>query len=363
MKAIQLTIAEPCHENWNQMLPEEQGKFCLSCQKTVVDFSVMSDRQVLEYFEKDTGNTCGRFYGDQLNRPVSITKDKRTNRWKYILQLLIPAVFAMHKAKAQKVLMMGKVAAPVVQPKVPKQDIREFGSAQAATTKTVLKGSIVDDKGKPVPYASIRSMDNQHATMADSSGNFTLRMKDMQPIVISSVGYLERKVATNEFMRMTGFKIGVENGYTVMSGMLMELQPLADGAEVVVTGCGITRRSTYITGGYTRISVNELQDVKVSTKTQTKKVLVKEVSVKIYPNPIMVGHDFKVQFQVVKRGHYLLEIVDASGKLIQAKPITMNNLEQTETIEGYRLIQAGVYVVNLKDAKNKNIFTGKLLVQ
>ena len=42
-KAIQLSVSEPCHENWDKMSPVNQGRFCGSCQKQVVDFSVMSD--------------------------------------------------------------------------------------------------------------------------------------------------------------------------------------------------------------------------------------------------------------------------------------------------------------------------------
>ena len=51
-KKIQLTIDEPCHENWDGMTPVEKGKFCGACQKQVVDFSNMSDRQVAEFFKK-----------------------------------------------------------------------------------------------------------------------------------------------------------------------------------------------------------------------------------------------------------------------------------------------------------------------
>ena len=37
-KALTLTIPEPCGENFNAMTPVKGGKFCGSCDKTIVDF-------------------------------------------------------------------------------------------------------------------------------------------------------------------------------------------------------------------------------------------------------------------------------------------------------------------------------------
>jgi hypothetical protein len=44
-----------------------QGRFCQSCQKTVVDFTQLTDQQTIELLAS-TGNTCGRFAVGQLER-------------------------------------------------------------------------------------------------------------------------------------------------------------------------------------------------------------------------------------------------------------------------------------------------------
>ncbi len=102
-------IEEPCHEKWNKMTQEEQGRFCHSCSKTVVDFSNMSDTQILNYLSKASGNTCGRFASDQLGRSIAMpaTPVKKT-AWAYILSLLLP-LGIWNKLKAQKE-PMGKPA-------------------------------------------------------------------------------------------------------------------------------------------------------------------------------------------------------------------------------------------------------------
>jgi len=51
-KRIQLSVENPCHENWENMSPSEKGRFCGSCQKQVVDFTNMTDGQVAAFFKK-----------------------------------------------------------------------------------------------------------------------------------------------------------------------------------------------------------------------------------------------------------------------------------------------------------------------
>ena len=74
MKKIQLSIPRPCHENWDAMKPSEKGKFCASCQKTVIDFTEMNDRQIAEFFKRPPSSVCGRFQEVQLNRNIEIPR-------------------------------------------------------------------------------------------------------------------------------------------------------------------------------------------------------------------------------------------------------------------------------------------------
>jgi hypothetical protein len=60
-------IPKPCHENWNAMLPEEQGRHCLKCCKTVVDFTNWEVEEIKGYLETNARQkVCGRFRKDQL---------------------------------------------------------------------------------------------------------------------------------------------------------------------------------------------------------------------------------------------------------------------------------------------------------
>ncbi|HQY12993.1 MAG TPA: hypothetical protein PK133_12300, partial [Ferruginibacter sp.] len=61
MQKLHLSIPDPCHENWHHMTPTQQGRYCNACAKEVVDFSMMNDTEVLNYFTRLTHEkVCGR---------------------------------------------------------------------------------------------------------------------------------------------------------------------------------------------------------------------------------------------------------------------------------------------------------------
>ncbi|MEC4004163.1 hypothetical protein OX283_005815 [Flavobacterium sp. SUN052] len=63
-----ITIPKPCHEDWDAMAPERNGRFCSSCTKVVVDFTKMKTTEIQSYFIENQGkNICGRFKTEQLD--------------------------------------------------------------------------------------------------------------------------------------------------------------------------------------------------------------------------------------------------------------------------------------------------------
>lgn len=67
---ILLTIPEPCHEKWNAMTPNEQGRFCNQCSKTIIDFTKLNDQQIIRLIKKTTSGVCAHVNSSQLNRPM-----------------------------------------------------------------------------------------------------------------------------------------------------------------------------------------------------------------------------------------------------------------------------------------------------
>ncbi|MBO9593664.1 MAG: hypothetical protein J7599_12220 [Niabella sp.] len=64
---MNISIPDPCHENWENMQPEEKGRFCNACCKTVIDFTGMSPAAISAYLKAhQSQRVCGRFMTHQL---------------------------------------------------------------------------------------------------------------------------------------------------------------------------------------------------------------------------------------------------------------------------------------------------------
>lgn len=67
---MKITIPKPCHENWENMTPDEKGRFCAVCSKTVRDFSKVPDDEIIAFFSNTSDSICGNFNSSQLNRDL-----------------------------------------------------------------------------------------------------------------------------------------------------------------------------------------------------------------------------------------------------------------------------------------------------
>jgi len=91
----QITIPEPCHENWDKMTPSDNGRFCMSCSKTVIDFSTMLPNEIKHFFvQKQDTKICGRFRNEQLESliiqiPIQILHTQTNYHKMFLLALFI----------------------------------------------------------------------------------------------------------------------------------------------------------------------------------------------------------------------------------------------------------------------------------
>jgi hypothetical protein len=69
MKALHLPIADPCHEDWDAMDPQQQGRFCGKCTKHVHDLSAMTQDEADALLRQRAGSRiCVRYEHDDEGR-------------------------------------------------------------------------------------------------------------------------------------------------------------------------------------------------------------------------------------------------------------------------------------------------------
>ena len=94
-KPFKIVIDHPCQQNWASMAATEKGKFCSSCTKEVIDFTVWEEKAITDFFAAINNQPiCGRFRTHQLDRSriyiPSYLITKPIKKWqRYLLILLL----------------------------------------------------------------------------------------------------------------------------------------------------------------------------------------------------------------------------------------------------------------------------------
>ncbi len=110
-----LHINEACSENWDAMTPNDKGKFCNNCNRTVFDFTTANDNEIIQFIEKAKGEEfCGKFEEQQLNRWLEKTSIRTSNPalYKFLLSFLLLTggqdLFAQEPTKQENVVLKQK---------------------------------------------------------------------------------------------------------------------------------------------------------------------------------------------------------------------------------------------------------------
>jgi hypothetical protein len=184
-----LSVAKPCHERWEHFTPTALGGFCSACNKNVVDFTRMSDEQVMAFFKTPPAGSCGRFRADQLRLyALKTTAAPRFNR--PLLQAGFAGLLLLLVSKpgyAKRITE--KTATHFVQPAA------NMPEAAAGTPGKVVKGTVKDEDKQPVPGVSIYLKGTSVGTATDADGNFTFpqELQAGDVLVFSFIGYETRE--------------------------------------------------------------------------------------------------------------------------------------------------------------------------
>jgi len=179
MRSLAIQIPQPCHERWAEMQPTEQGRFCTSCQKTVVDYTTLSDQELVRRLSQPMETTCGRFRNEQLNRPLALSKSGLSPLWRHWIGLLTMSLFGWQTARAQLSQPNGLSRSNAVRPDY-SVTTRPIRSATGSNATCIVTGRVMlmDSSGRlsPTPNADVvvGGLGQTWQAKTDTSGTFTL---------------------------------------------------------------------------------------------------------------------------------------------------------------------------------------------
>ncbi|MGI4870004.1 MAG: carboxypeptidase-like regulatory domain-containing protein [Janthinobacterium lividum] len=193
MRQTTIHLPTPCHESWAAMTPASVGRHCAACQKTVVDFTRMTDSEVVTFLGKNASVSCGRFRESQLSRPLLAAAQPVAGwrRWAgAMLALLgVGTVFGL-KAQAQAGLPVhsgGPAPAGAVRAsQVAGSPVATVGNQPAVSSQSspthqaaarLLHGTVVDSAThRPLPWVQVLLAGTKLGVATDADGNFQLEI-------------------------------------------------------------------------------------------------------------------------------------------------------------------------------------------
>lgn len=235
-KVVQYSIAEPCHESWAAMTPTEQGRFCQSCAKPVVDFTKMSDTQVLQFMSTATGSVCGRMTSYQLNRDFT-QYDTTMHTRSFSLRALVlgtalTTFSALHTHAQGRVV--GKVA-PTVKGDVAVEQVSDsVVTTPVIALDSAFSGMVVDYLGNGyVGMAVVTIYDSAgnelSTTLTNENGEFSLPLiASQQPYsaVFRKEEYEEQTYLFADLLTTRGVTVEMNREMHMIMGLVMPEPPV-----------------------------------------------------------------------------------------------------------------------------------------
>lgn len=150
-----------CNQNWDAMADAPRGKHCHQCSKNIIDFTVLTDSQILDLLAQNHQQICGRIAVDQLHRPlIPVSRNKWTFWKKAMLSLSLLGSQMIQRTKANVQEIKTEIRGNAINPKATTLTLR--GRVMGEDSISIRSGVLVRLQG-----------DTLHTT-TDDSGYFEL---------------------------------------------------------------------------------------------------------------------------------------------------------------------------------------------
>ncbi|MDB4162089.1 carboxypeptidase-like regulatory domain-containing protein [Bacteroidia bacterium] len=182
---MKIKIEKPCNENWNEMTPDEKGRFCNNCAKSVIDFSILSDQEAIAVLSSSKGELCGRVTSTQLSTPFIHFPEPKQSRIPYSKiaanLFFVASAFSAQSYNAQNDKPKTTIHASKIDDKeliVGDICVEEIDTVNDIAQNSAIEGTILSPSSKPIYNAKVEfiTLYKVYTTFTDSMGLFTLNI-------------------------------------------------------------------------------------------------------------------------------------------------------------------------------------------
>ncbi|MFT5921243.1 MAG: hypothetical protein ACI8TS_000571 [Flavobacteriales bacterium] len=166
MNGVKITIENPCGEDISQMKPTQRGRFCGSCERDLVDFTKLNDRDIQKVIHQTNGDVCGWFRPDQLDRQmVELPVASSPAFFKYAASVLLTMAIGNSTAQNNQIPMPSEKTEQTI------------GEVVQGLKPYFISGKIIDERtSETLPFAVVRIQETELGMHSDLEGNFSLEI-------------------------------------------------------------------------------------------------------------------------------------------------------------------------------------------
>ena len=339
---FQISIPKPCNEDWGKFTPTSTGGFCGSCQKNVIDFSGMSESQLVAYFRDlpaDNQHVCGRFRNDQLQKNYDI--ESWFPQWNITNKTLNYEVPITQVRTSQHTISLPLIRKMKVVRNMT-MAVLTFAFAESYGQQKQIAGQVVDNEGMPLPGVSILIKNTTKGVASDKDGKYHLTVDEKDILVFSFVGFERNELITKEVKPVVILK--------------EDIQFLG---EVVVVGYATMGKMSVMAGG---ININRnIDENKIVTKDFTENY---STQIKALGNPTIIE-----EVIIVPQIHEKTFFANSEESNLAENWYAENAFQNIESVQVYdlsgRVFETDFYKINDGKIKInlKNVSSGMCIVR
>ncbi|MCH7397105.1 carboxypeptidase-like regulatory domain-containing protein [Belliella sp. DSM 107340] len=171
-KNLKISIKNPCDKKWDSLSINENGGFCSKCKTTVLDFTNLSNEEILQYMNKSNQKVCGKINKHHKSHLFDTARTyKHSLAFKVITGLFLFAgtdkINAKNQIPQDKNYTIGQTSQELLR--------IDFQVLKNNNSESFISGKVIDAiTREPIPGAVILLKNTQVGTTSSIEGKFKI---------------------------------------------------------------------------------------------------------------------------------------------------------------------------------------------